>query len=375
MKKVAIIGTNPSFLGGIAVYENQVLSMLKKQKDLQLYVIYSGNKNKRYASKGVNFMEVKVNQIYPFDQISFNSKVAKIIRTEKFEIINSHAVWGAWVTRLSGRNTAQTYHGVTYYFLKNHYSRLNVLKKIALMPMLVYARLIERPPYMNAEKVICVSEKVKRDLESLYGSRKNIYVIRTSADLNTFKKMNSRECRKKLGLEIDRIYGLYVGRGGYWTKGLDRAIKLSEEMYKLDKNYRLIVGGADKSKTKEFLQKPFVIYKEIISREEMPAYYNSADFFFCLSRYEGGAPTLVTAEAMACGCLVVCSKDSEQEVIVDGKNGFIIDLYSQVEAEKVLRVTKNSKIKKKIVSNSVKSIRELSFDKWGKEYSKVLLGE
>jgi len=78
-------------------------------------------------------------------------------------------------------------------------------------------------------------------------------------------------------------------------------------------------------------------------------------FFFCMSRYEGGAPTLVTSEAMASGCLVVCSKDSEQEIIEDKKNGLIIEEFGEKDAEKVLEILKDKKKKEEMIKNSIKN--------------------
>ena len=105
------------------------------------------------------------------------------------------------------------------------------------------------------------------------------------------------------------------------------------------------------------------------SREKLPYYYNSADIFFNMSRYEGGAPTLVTSEAMSSGCLVVCSKDSNQEIIEGGKNGLIVEKWGKKEAKKIL----NNKNNKKILLNSMKTIKEISLEKWRKKYLNKLL--
>jgi len=104
-------------------------------------------------------------------------------------------------------------------------------------------------------------------------------VIRTGVDLRNFKSRNRNKIKEKLNLNKKNIYGLYVGRGGYWTKGLDRVIKISEGIYNLNKNYRLIVIGADLKKVGHLLNKKFILYIEQGKREMMPYYYNSADVF------------------------------------------------------------------------------------------------
>jgi glycosyltransferase involved in cell wall biosynthesis len=104
----------------------------------------------------------------------------------------------------------------------------------------------------------------------------------------------------------------------------------------------------------------------------MGLYYSSSDIFFCLSRYDGGAPTLVTSEAMASGCLLVCSKDSEQEIIEDNKNGLIISKFDENDARKIINTLKDKKNMENIVKNSIRTIKEFSLEKWGKRYFDIL---
>jgi glycosyltransferase involved in cell wall biosynthesis len=200
-----------------------------------------------------------------------------------------------------------------------------------------------------------------------------MYVVRTGVDLRDFKPRDKSIIRKEINLEKDKVYGLYVGKGGYWIKGLDRVVKLSEEIYKENKNYRLIVIGADYKKVGKIIKKKeFLIFLENVPREKMGLYYSASDMFFCLSRYDGGAPTLVTSEAMASGCLLVCSKDSEQEIIEDSKNGLIISKFDENDAKKIINTLKDKKNKEKIIKNSIRTVKEFSLEKWGRKYFYIL---
>lgn len=373
MKKIAIIGTNPDFLGGIATYQNKILSALIK-RGFSPTLIYSGNDDKKYIKNGINFLEIKVPNIYPLDQISMNLKLGKIVRKENFDVINTHAVWGAGIPKTHRKFQIHTYHGTTYFFIKNHYSRLNFLKKVVTIPLLMYAYLIEKSPAIRAKKIICVSDKVLVELKELYGKIERSEIVRSGTNLHDFKPINKTRAKQNISLNRTNFYGLYVGRGGYWTKGLDRVVKLSEEIYRLNKNYRLIVGGADEKKVKSLINKPFIVYKPILDRTEISKYYGAAELFFCLSRYEGGAPTLVTGEAMACGCLVICSKDSKQEVIKDKENGLIINCEHanyKNEAKKILKLLENKKRKAVITANSIETIKKIS-EEWEEKYLEAM---
>jgi glycosyltransferase involved in cell wall biosynthesis len=381
-----INATNPNFLGGVSLYQKYLIDFLDKKK-FDITWIYKGDINRKYKKEGINYIEIKV----PFKptrlsliirEIIFNKKVKRYLENNYFDIINTHAVSGYWLKNYKKKKNQKiihTYHGLTIPYYKVQLKMLGFLKRIIFSCFLLpYAYFIEKPPIKKADKIICVSEKVKKQVERVYRKRKNIFAIRTGVDINKFKPKNKNKIRKDLGLRKDFIYGLYVGKGGYWIKGLDRAVKVSEEIYKKNKKFRLIVLGADITKRgiKNLIKKEFIIYKQEINREKIPHYYSASDLLFCLSRYDGGAPTLVVSEAMASGCLVICSQSSEQEIIKDGKNGLIIgncdEGVSRKEIEKILNVLMDKNKKPEIVKESIKTIKDISLDKWGGKYLEVL---
>jgi len=376
--KICFISAEPNFDGGVSLYTKNIIKCIKKnKKDTEITWIYVGKKAQIYTNNGVRYIEIKSNLPYPLDQISGNFKIYKFLKKNDFDIINSHAVWGRWMGRYKkniNQTLIHTYHGVTYNFFRVHMLRFSFIMKVLISPMLLFSYLIEKPPIKKADKIICVSEKVKRELEELYNTNRNMDVLRTGVDLKDFNAKNKKEIRKKINLEQDKIYGLYIGQGGYWRKGLDRAVKISEEIYRKNKNYHLLVIGADYKKVRKTIDgKEFLTYfQKKVPRENIPLYYNAADVFFCFSRYEGGAPIMTTSEAMASGCLLFCSKDSEQEIIEDNKNGIIIEKFDENDANKVIKILNNKKIKNKIIENSIKTINELSLEKWGKKYLKIL---
>jgi glycosyltransferase involved in cell wall biosynthesis len=375
-KKICFIGADPNFDGGMSNYQKNLIKYIKSEdKNANITWIYKSERKEEYSKEGINYIGLKTRKIIFVDDFIFNAKVGKYLNKNYFDIINSHALWGYWMKNYKKKENQiiiNTYHGVTFPYYKIHLQRFGIIKKIFLSPLLLYSYLLERPPIKKADKIICVSNKVKKQIETLYGERKGISVIRTGVDLDNFKQRNKNIVKKKLGLEENKIYGLHVAKGGYWIKGLDRAVKLSEEIYKINKNYRLIVIGPNYKKNKKFLNKEFIISLEKVKREKIELYYSSSDIFFCLSRYEGGAPTLVTSEAMASGCLLICSKDSEQEIIENEKNGLIIEDFYKEDAKKIIKILGDKNKKENIIKNSVKTVKEFSLKKWGRKYLEVL---
>ena len=380
MKKIAIIsGSSPKFLGGISLYQKNLIDYSKNKKlNLEFTWIYPGNKNKKYIFEKIKCIEIKSSK-YPFlKEFDFAKKAKKELEKDNFEIVNSQANWGYFLKRYRkkpNQKIIHTYHGVTMPYIKIQLKKFGFLKRLLFSPLILSSYILEKPPIKKSDKIICVSEKVKKDLEKTYWRRKEIEVIRTGVNLKKFKKISKDKTRKNLKLEKNKIYGLYSGRGGYWNKGLDRAVLIGKEIYKKNNNFRLIVIGSDKKKCQKYLKEKFIIYRGIIKRKELPKYYSACDFFFVLSRYEGGAPTLVVGEAMASGCFIVFSKDSEQEIIENKKEGLIIDSFGKESAEKILAILKNKKALKKIQENSRKKIKEFDLKSWGKKYFERLLSK
>jgi len=377
MKSICLIsGSSPEFLGGVSLYQRNLINYAKKQKlDLEFNWIYPGNQNKKYDLDGIKCIEIKSFKNPILKEFDFAKKVKRFLYGERFDILNTHANWGYCLGKYNKKKDQKiihTYHGVTYPYMKIQFARFGFFKYF-FYPLLPFFYLTEKPPIKKADKIICVSKKVKKELGTVYNSNKNMEVIRTGVNLSQFKKLSKEKSRKELSLENKKIYGLYSGRGGYWNKGLDRAISLGKEIYKINKNFRLIVVGADKSKCKNYLNFPFIEYGGVINRKNIPKYYSACDFFLSLSRYEGGAPILTLSEAISSECLTICSKDSEPEILEDKKDCLILKGYSENQAREILELLQN---KEKIISmkkSAKEKIKNLSLDKWGEKYLEVLL--
>lgn len=376
-----ILDCNPRYLGGVATYIKNLITFLHKSshwKNMQITVIYPGKDDKSFRESDINYVEIKTRISSPLGFFEYGKKVAKRLEEQQFDIINSHGLGGGYFGKyIRNKNFrwVHTYHGVTYYFFKNHLLRPIGLEKISAYSLMMLSKHLEMPPIRGADKIICVSNKVKRDIERLYGKRKGCYVIRTGVDTNQFKVIGKELSKRKIGLEKNKIYGLYVGRGGWWTKGLDRAVNLAKEMHKLQDNFRLIVTGPDYKKCKKYLEgnPEALIYIPLLKRKNIHYYYSACDVLLCCSRYEGGAPTLVVSEAMASGCIVACSRDSEQEIIINEKNGLVLNDYGKKGAQKIINLLNNRNKKGRIIKNSLKTINSFSLKNWGNQSLEVLL--
>jgi glycosyltransferase involved in cell wall biosynthesis len=177
----------------------------------------------------------------------------------------------------------------------------------------------------EADKIVVVSNATGNYVLSLGADPEKIRVLHNGVDVNRFRPLTGvkDEMRKKLGISKDSSVVLTVRRLVY-KNGIDTLIESAKEAIK--KNTRLfflVVGkGPDLEKVKEKIEQLGIQENfrltGFISDEDLPFYYNVADFFVLPSKSGEGLP-LVALEAMACGVPVIATNvGGISEVIEEG---------------------------------------------------------
>ncbi|MCW4007504.1 MAG: glycosyltransferase family 4 protein [Candidatus Bathyarchaeota archaeon] len=181
-----------------------------------------------------------------------------------------------------------------------------------------------------ADKIIVVSRATRNYVLSLGADPKKIHVLHNGVDVDHFKPLNGvRDAmRKKLGIPKAASVVLTVRRIVY-KNGVDTLIESAERA--IQKNPRLVflvVGkGPDFEKVKEKiaqleLQENFRL-TGFISDDDLPFYYNAADFFVLPSKSGEGLP-LVALEAMACGLPVIATNVGGISEIIKEEYGTLV---------------------------------------------------
>lgn len=165
----------------------------------------------------------------------------------------------------------------------------------------------------EADKIVVVSNATRNYVLSLETDPEKIHVLHNGVDLNRFRPLSGikDEMKKKLGISKDSSVVLTVRRIVY-KNGIDTLIESAKKAIKKNPNLVfLVVGkGPDFEKVKEKIeqlemQKNFRL-TGFVSDEDLPFYYNAADFFVLPSKSGEGLP-LVALEAMACGVPVIAT--------------------------------------------------------------------
>ena len=165
----------------------------------------------------------------------------------------------------------------------------------------------------EADKIIVVSNATMRYVLSLGADPEKIELLYNGVDLDRFKPLTGvrDDVRRKLGIAKNAVVVITVRRLVY-KNGVDTLIDSAEIAIK--KNPRLVflvVGeGPDFVEVKAKIEQLGIgsnfRLTGFVSDEDLPLYYNAADFFVLPSKSGEGLP-LVALEAMACGLPVVAT--------------------------------------------------------------------
>ncbi len=156
-------------------------------------------------------------------------------------------------------------------------------------------------------KTIVKSEDMKTRL-----GLKNAVVLANGVDLNLFHPLDKKECRQKIGWDLDDKYVLFVSNP-------DRK----------EKNFALAQATIDRIKINSVELK--IIYH--IDHSQMPVYLNAADVLILTSKW-AGSPNIVK-EAMACNVPVVATKVGDIEYLFGNTEGYY---YTDPDPDKLAEI-------------------------------------
>ena len=165
----------------------------------------------------------------------------------------------------------------------------------------------------EADKIITVSNATKDYVLSLGAKPEKIKVLHNGVDLVRFRPLTGKreEMRRKLGIPQNSIVALTVRRLVY-KNGIDTLIEGANiAVRKNPKITFLVVGKGPDLNNVQMRIRQLGIENNFrltgfVKDEDLPFYYNAADFFVLPSKSGEGLP-LVALEAMACGLPVIAT--------------------------------------------------------------------
>jgi len=216
----------------------------------------------------------------------------------------------------------------------------------------------------GADRVIAVSEYLKKAAEGIGVNEGKISVIYNSVDFLHYPLLDSQQLRNRYDLNGCKVV-LTIGRLVPW-KGVDLSIKalskINDEKLKL-----LIVGeGPDEERLKKIVQDESmskrVYFAGKVSLDEVIRYYQLADIFVLDSQYEGLSHVLL--EALLNYKPIIASRSGgNPEVIEDGVNGLLVDYGDAKQLTEAIKkmLTEEKWHSDESIKNSSESLKKFSW--------------
>lgn len=221
--------------------------------------------------------------------------------------------------------------------------------------------------YRKVDFVIAVSDNLKKMLiEEGFVRKDKTLVVRDILNVYLIRKMSSRP---QHSIQTDKLKLVTVGRMVY-QKGYDIAVETADIMRRRGMDFCwYFVGDGKVRKEIEITinKKHLENYVFLLGEQANPyPFMLAADIYVQTSRFEGFGITL--AEARILGKPVVSTDfPVVHDQIRDGKNGLISLMDADSIARCIMRLSDDSELQKKIVSNT----RKEQFDITAEESSKV----
>jgi starch synthase len=246
------------------------------------------------------------------------------------DLVHSHT----WYANGAG-HLAKLLHGIPHVVTAHSLEPLRPWKAEQLGGGYRVSSWIEKTAFEGADRVIAVSEGMRRDILAAYPSLDpdKVTVVYNGIDLERWKPLEDDARARELGVDPDRPAVVFVGRITR-QKGLPYLLRAARLLPK-EVQVVLCAGAPDTpeimaevTRGVEALQAErdgVVWIDRLLPQEDLRVVLTASTVFVCPSIYEPLG--IVNLEAMACGLPVVgTATGGIPEVIVDGVTGRLVPI-------------------------------------------------
>jgi len=316
-------------LGGVGTYVRRLVSALDKSRYRFTVVFLAEGSDEMAADlnkiEGVNAIGIPMKDyIDPFADISICLKIAKILRSDKFDLIHAHTSKPGFFTRLAaiGLDIPVIYRPASFAFHEN-----------ASRSQAIFYAFLERfaARYLTDRiQLVCNGER-KLARQYSVGRDDQFVVIHTGIDLRPFEiSIDRAQIRAKFNIPPDVKLAGTIARLTEQKAPSDfiRAAALVHVRY--PQTHFLWVGdGPLENEARALVQalglQDVFHFAGAHKNSDIPAILLSLDFFVLSSHWEGFS--IAVLEAMAAGLPIIATRvTGAAEAIVDGETGILVDI-------------------------------------------------
>jgi len=276
-------------------------------------------------------------------------KLISLIREFKPHIIHTHTAKAGLLGRLaslfSGVHSIRvhTFHG---HLLHGYFSKTKTTIVI----------LVERLLALFTGRIVSVGVKVKEDLiQAKIGSSEKYVVIPPGIEIvNKLDKINAA---KLLKINPDKNYCLFLGRVTK-IKRPDRLLSIAQILKEREIDLTILVAGAGEELKRLVLEseQKHLPIKFLGWQNNLGALFGVSQFLLSTSDNEGTPVSIIQAQ-MAGLPIIATDVGSTGEVLIDKVTGFLTKLDIKEIANRIIELTKDSKVIKQMGDEGMKFSR------------------
>jgi len=228
-------------------------------------------------------------------------------------------------------------------YLKIYEKKSNWFRKITTVTRIIISKFFQELLLLSlkkANKIICVSQAVLNIYKKSGISSEKLISIYNVVDISSKVTIMSKN---KTIISVGKIsYG----------KGSDILIDAFEKVKKIIPDCQLIMVGAKSPSIEKIPEN--VEYIKKVDHDKIHEIYKKAGLFVLMSRWPEPL-SRASLEAMSQGIpLILSDKGGNQEVVVDGVNGYLIKVDSKVLAQKIIKLFSERHTLQKMAESSSK---------------------
>jgi len=246
------------------------------------------------------------------------------------DLVHSHT----WYANFAG-HMASLLHGIPHVITAHSLEPLRPWKKEQLGGGYAVSSFIEKAAYLQASRIIAVSNGMRQDILRSYPEidPAKVEVVYNGIDSETWRPVTDDAVLAKHGVDKDRRSIIFVGRMTR-QKGLTYFLQAAKALPE-DVQIILCAGAPDTEELKLEIEtlvaelsriRTGVIWiPEHLDQRSLAVLLTNADLFACPSIYEPLG--IVNLEAMACGTAVIGTQTGGiPEVVLAGETGWLVPI-------------------------------------------------
>lgn len=288
-------------------------------------------------------------------------KIHKLINSGQYDLVSGHSpLKNAFATYLGNR-----IHHLPFILVIHYSSQSMELPKKSVKYKIW--NLIDNFVLSKADKIVVISDAIKKDLIKRGISYEKIVMLPNAVDINKFSPQpKSIKIEKKYNLNNKKII-MYLGKFQPWEQ-LDKLVKIFAKIKERQNNVKLLLvgDGPDRKKIEKII-KEYNLTKDVtitgfVPFSDVPKYYSVCDVFVMVrpaTPHLDKTTPIKPFEAMSMGKVVISTDiGGMREIIEDGKTGFLVSHSMDAIVDKTIEVLNNPQLREEIGANARRYVKE-----------------